>query len=39
MTMNRLHHHDAAPVSLYGLHTDRFLPGSLYHLTSREEQC
>ncbi len=35
--MNRLHHHDAAPVSLYDLRTDRFLPGSLNHLTSREE--
>ncbi len=37
--MNRLHHHDAAPVSLYDLRTDRFLPRSLNHLTSREEQC
>lgn len=37
--MTRLHHHDAAPVSLPGLRTDRFLRGSLNHLTSREEQC
>ncbi len=39
MTMIRPHHHDAAPVSPSGLRADRFLPGSLNHLTPREEQC